>query len=254
MSMSGSAKSVLAKPIARRRLYEGVVEYLETQIQERVYAAGDELPSERVLMKELGVGRPAIREALFALQKMGLVVLRPGERPRVIEPSQDVVMESIRGPIRRLINSPGGLRNFQQARIFFEVGIAREAATHARSEDIAKLERALGSNLNAVGKSSLFERTDAEFHYALAEIPNNPIFRAIHDAVFEWLHDQRRVTLAVANQVENVCREHQEIFLAIRDRDPDRAEQAMRGHLMRGHALYWSIKEGVMEERRASVR
>lgn len=235
--------SSLSKPIARRRLYEGVVDHLEMQIQEGVYAPGDELPPERALMKALGVGRPAIREALFALQKMGLVALSSGERPRVIEPSRDVVMESIRGPIRRMINSPGGLKNFQHARIFFEVGIAREVAANARPADIARLEQALKSNLEAAGKASLFERTDADFHYVLAQITGNPIFLTIHDAVFEWLHEQRRVTLAVANQIENVCREHEEIFLAIRDCNPDRAERAMRGHLMRGHDLYWSIME-----------
>jgi GntR family transcriptional regulator, sialic acid-inducible nan operon repressor len=236
--------SSLAKPIARRRLYEGVVEHLETQIHDGVYAPGDELPSERKLMQDLGVGRPAIREALFALQKMGLVALSSGERPRVIEPSQEAVMEAMRGPIQRMINKPGGLKDFQRARIFFEVGIAREAAAHATPEDMEALQRALKDNLEAVGRTSLFERTDAEFHLALARISRNPIFLAIHDAVFGWLHDQRRVTLAVANQIDNVCREHEEIFAAIRDCNPDRAERAMRGHLMRGHKLYWSLMEG----------
>ena len=44
---------------------------------------GDALPSERELMREFGVGRPAVREALFHLRSMGLIELRSGERARV---------------------------------------------------------------------------------------------------------------------------------------------------------------------------
>ena len=51
-------------------------------IQEGVYAAEDLLPSERELMQQFGVGRPAIREALFHLRKMGLVELLRDARGR----------------------------------------------------------------------------------------------------------------------------------------------------------------------------
>jgi ABC-type sugar transport system ATPase subunit/DNA-binding FadR family transcriptional regulator len=171
-----------------------------------------------------------------------------GEGPRVIEPTSNVALEAMRGPVQRMISQPDGLKNFQRARIFFEVGIVREAALNATPEDLRKLQDALTANKDAVGKTSLFERTDVEFHYVLAQIPRNPIFLAMHDAVFEWLYEQRRITLSIANQVENACREHEEIFNAICDRDPGRAERAMRAHLTRGHELYWaSMQRGTVE-------
>lgn len=230
-----------SKTITRRRLYEDVVAHLEAQIHEGTYRPGDELPSERNLMKDLGVGRPAIREALFALQKMGLIALSSGERPRVVEPSHSVVLETMRGPIQRMINQPDGRRNFQRARVFFEVGIVREVAMTARPDDVDRLGRALAANKGAVGKVSQFEKTDVDFHLVLAEIPRNPVFIAIHDAVFDWLYEQRRMTLSVPHQIDNAYREHEEIFCAVRDCNPDRAERAMRGHLARGHELYWSL-------------
>ena len=55
----------------------------EEMIQDGQFGLGDFLPSERELMQHFGVGRPAVREALFALQRMGLVVVATGERPRV---------------------------------------------------------------------------------------------------------------------------------------------------------------------------
>ena len=130
----------------------------------------------------------------------------------------------------------------QTNRIFFR-GDAGSCRVHLR-----KLQDALIANKNAVGKTTLFERTDVDFHYVLAQIPRNPIFLAMHDAVFEWLYEQRRITLSIANQVENACREHEEIFNAICDRDPGRAERAMRAHLTRGHELYWaSMQRGTVE-------
>ena len=66
--------------IKRSKLFEQVAEVLERRIQDQSLPAGAELPSERDLMKEFGVGRPAVREALFHLQRMGLVEMRPGAR------------------------------------------------------------------------------------------------------------------------------------------------------------------------------
>ena len=63
--------------LKRSRLFEQIAEIIEQRIRSQQSAPGDELPSERDLMKEFGVGRTAVREALFHLQRMGLVELRP---------------------------------------------------------------------------------------------------------------------------------------------------------------------------------
>ena len=95
--------------IRRRRLYEEVAGRLEAMIQEGQYAPGDQLPSERELMKQFGVGRPAVREALFALQKMGLVAINSGERARVTQPTPKVVFESLAGAARHLLGASDGV-------------------------------------------------------------------------------------------------------------------------------------------------
>ncbi len=227
--------------IRRRRLYEDVVTRLETLINEGVYAADTELPSERALMLEFGVGRPAIREALFALQKMGLLRLSAGERPRVQVPARDVVIESMRGAVNRFMSQPGGLRQFQRARVFFEVGVVREAALHASAKDHEALAAALEENRNALGNARRFEETDVAFHLALATMAHNPLFLVIHDAMFEWLYSQRTVTLGVPGQPGFALKAHEKITQAIISRAPDRAEAEMRSHLEHGHKLYWDI-------------
>jgi len=238
-----SGKSSPLTRIRRRRLYEDIAERLETLINEGVYAPGTELPSERALMLEFGVGRPAIREALFALQKMGLLHLSAGERPRVQLPARDVILDSMRGAVNRFMAQPGGLRQFQRARIFFEVGIVRDAARHASAADLEHIKAALAENRAALGSPRRFEETDVAFHLALATTAHNSLFLVTHDAMFEWLYSQRTVTLSVAGQAMFALQAHEKITASILARDPDGAEAAMRAHLEHGHKLYWDIVE-----------
>ncbi|MGL4294549.1 MAG: GntR family transcriptional regulator, partial [Aestuariivirga sp.] len=137
--------------LKRSRLFEQIAEILEQRIRSQQSAPGDELPSERDLMKEFGVGRTAVREALFHLQRMGLVELRPGARARVATPTPAAVMSSLAGSARYLLSAPEGIRHFQEARILFETGLVRDAARLATEQDIARLAAALRANGDAIG-------------------------------------------------------------------------------------------------------
>ena len=212
-------------------------------IHEGHYSPGDQLPSERELMKQFGVGRPAVREALFALRKMGLVAISSGERARVTQPTPKVVFESLAGAARHLLGAPDGVRHFQEARAFFEVGLARYAAQHATAEDLDSSSARWTHNRQALDNLHAFERTDVGFHYVLAVIPRNPIFTAIHEAIVAWLTEQRSITLRTPGEQFVAYRAHEAIYEAIVARDPNRAERAMRAHLDQVAEPYWHTQE-----------
>jgi GntR family transcriptional regulator, sialic acid-inducible nan operon repressor len=216
--------------IRRRKLYEDVADHLDKMIQTGIYAPSDFLPSERDLMKQFGVGRPAVREALFHLGKMGVVALRSGERARVTRPTPQLVINALSGAAQHMLAAPDAVREFQNARTFFEVGLVRHAAKFATREDIAALESALARNRESIGDLHHFQQTDVAFHYVLAVISGNSLFLAIHAAFAEWLLEQRKTTLA-AGQDQIAYEAHCAIFEAVAAHDPDRAEQAMREHL-----------------------
>ena len=90
-----------------------------------------------------------------------------------------------------------------------------------------------------------FKSTDIDFHFVLAEIPLNPIFPAIHDAMADWLTNQRAVTLQVAGQVQIAYRAHERIFKAVASRDPDAAERAMAAHLKQLYRVYERVRDGM---------
>jgi DNA-binding FadR family transcriptional regulator len=233
------ALSALRPTVRRRRLYEDVASALEATIREGALMPGDPLPSERELTVQFGVGRTAVREALFHLQKMGLIELKSGERAKVRHPSPEVVFQGLAGAARHMLAQPDGVRQFQDARTFFEVGLARHAAKHATAADLRDLGAALDENRQSIGDLAKFERTDVAFHYVLALIPRNPIFTAFHSAIAEWLIEQRHVTLTYPGNNKIAFRAHKAIYEAIAARDADRAERMVRSHLSHVSTAYW---------------
>ena len=229
-------------PIRRQKLYQEVARRLENQILDRRLQPGDALPSERELMERHGVGRPAVREALLSLQKSGLIAVQNGERARVVRPSAMSLVGELGSAARYLLSQTDGVRQFQQARLFFEVGLVRFAAEHGTEADLSRLARALAANKAALADMESFARTDVEFHFVLAEIPRNPIFIALHVALAEWLTEQRLSTLRQRGAANAALKAHGAILKAIEARDADRAEAAMRQHLGEIEELYWRAK------------
>jgi GntR family transcriptional repressor for pyruvate dehydrogenase complex len=156
------------------------------------------------------------------------------------------------------MSAPDGVRQFQDARCFFEIGLARHAATNATADDLETLRRALDLNRAARGDLTAFERTDVDFHHAIALIARNPLFEAIHQAMVTWLTEQRHITLQAPRQHELALRAHEQIYLAIKDRDADRAERMMSDHLHNVAKVFWkqleSANERVRRDSRVSTR
>jgi DNA-binding FadR family transcriptional regulator len=220
-----------AWPIRRRKLSEEAALRLEAMIRDGTFPEGALLPSERELMKMFGVGRASIREALYALGRMGLVQVRTGERPLVTRPTAENLITELSGAARHFLSQPNGADHFQEARALFEVGMARMAAMRASDEDIERLKRALDANAAARGDLSRFERADVAFHYVLARITQNPIFTAVHDALVEWLTSQRTITLQAPGAEDIALEAHRAIYEGVAARDPEAAAKAMDDHL-----------------------
>jgi len=240
--------------IRRRRLYEDVANRIEAQISGGLYKPGDLLPSERELMAHFGVGRPAVREGLFALKKMGLLAIGQGGRSRVTTPNSDTLVASLSGAARHLLSASDGVRHFQSARRFFETGLVRHAAENATPTDLTALAKSLGENREALGDLEGFERTDVEFHHTIVLVARNPIFEAIHQGMVTWLTEQRHITLQAPRQHELAYRAHEQIYAAIKDRDVDRAERMMRDHLRHVEKIYWKQIELADERLRSDSR
>jgi DNA-binding FadR family transcriptional regulator len=240
--------------ITKRKLSEDVAERIQAEVASGGLKPGDRLPSERDLMARYGVGRSAVREALFVLQKSGLVQVRTGERARVTRPTPGFFVDTLAGAARHLLASEGGLRGFQEARLVIEGALARRAALQATAAEVERMAAALEANKRARGDPELARRTDVAFHRAIAEVGGNPIFPAINAAFVGWLVDQRAVSMQVPGAVDLAIGWHERIYRAIAARDAQGALEAMEGHLRVVQDYYWRVVELQEELRRRQER
>ncbi|KQP23624.1 GntR family transcriptional regulator [Pseudorhodoferax sp. Leaf267] len=205
---------------------------------------GDQLPPERELMDQYGVGRPAVREALQALERSGIVEISHGERARVVVPTADDLIRQIGSGARHLLSmQPDTLEHMKDARIFLEAGTARMAAALATPEDVALLQQRLDAQAASLAQLSEFVDRDMAFHREIARISGNPIFTAVVEAIFRWGSDYYQAMVRAPGAEQLTLAEHQRIVDAIAAHDGDAADAAMRAHLTRSNVMYQRIAQ-----------
>ena len=228
-----------------RKRFEEIAEHVELLIFSGKLIVGDKIPSERELMERFGVGRSTVREALFTLQRKGLLSVRPGAAARIARPTAETLVSDLSGAARHLLSQPDGVRHLQHARALLEIGLARDVALHAKADDIAKLTAALDANDRARDQKS-FEKTDLMFHHTLAMISHNPIFTSLSHALTEWLAEQRSVSARAGASQHAIYLEHKAIHDAILRHDAVAAEATMETHLAGVYRNYWKAVQPAM--------
>jgi GntR family transcriptional regulator, sialic acid-inducible nan operon repressor len=223
----------------RRKRSDEIRERLLERIQQGDFAPGDPLPSERELMQLYGVGRPAIREALQSLQRMSLLDIHHGRRARVAAPSVPRMVDQIGESMRLfLAHSPASLEQLKQARLVFEMEMARIAARRHSASDIVRLRRLLQTQAEAQNDLERFVACDGDFHREIAAISGNPIFTALSEAVFKWLAATYRGAVSVPGLEKLTLNEHAQILDAIAAGMAEAAAKTMADHLNRANELY----------------
>jgi DNA-binding FadR family transcriptional regulator len=190
-----------------------------------------------------------VRQALLTLERAGLVKVANGERARVARPTANGLLGALSAPVRLLLAEPENVRHLQQARQFFEGGIARHAAVAADAAQRARIEAAFGVNEASLADPAGFARTDVAFHGEIAAVAGNPIIASLGEAMLGWLTEQRLATSGRRASRERTVREHRRILEAILAGDGDAADEAMRAHLLSVRDTYWA--EVVRARRRA---
>ena len=192
--MGQNDRMIDSEPIRRRKLSHEILDRLLARITQGELGAGDHLPSERDLMSQYGVGRPAVREAMQALERMGFIAITHGERARIVAPTARTMIDQVALSARHLLaTSATSLEQLKEARVFFEVGMVRIAAERASKADIARLRQRLEEHEAAAGSASVpaqideFLHKDMAFHREVAAISGNAIYVALSQAIFEWL-------------------------------------------------------------------
>jgi len=206
------------------------------------------MPSEHELMDRYGVGRPSIREAMQALENMGLITIQQGERARVKRMTAEDILNQIDGATRHLLySSSQNLEQLMEARQVFESGVTLLAAKRATDNDIKKLKKRLEYMRECQGERSKFLKADQAFHICIAEISGNSILLAVSKAMFKWLSghhiDHHRNLIGVPGMEDLTLKEHAAIFDRIAKRDSNGAANLISEHILRVNKLFVQIEK-----------
>ena len=215
------------RPLRRGHLYEEIVERLRELIDLQRLQPGDRLMSERELAERLGVSRTSVRQALTALEVMGLVRVRHGGGVFLVRTPDDV-LPSLAG---ELANRYERLPAVIEVREAIETQTARLAARRRTEDDLEAMRDALTGMERAIGSGHDPAAGDAAFHTAIVRAARNPLLEHLWAELSDPIDQTRRASLARPGRPPSSLAAHRSILAEIAAGDEDGAATAMREHL-----------------------
>ena len=228
------ANTVLT-PIAKTTRTADICRQMVNHLIRGVWSEGEKLPAERELCQQLGVGRASLREALKALEIMGMIETRLGDGTYACKRS-----EFFSRPLLWAIasGSEADVRELVEARVLIEVELAGLAAERAKASDMRKLAELLDQMEKSRATPQEFVRADVNFHLAIARAASNGILMNALHLIRNLLQEWILRAVAIKGVPEKACAQHKRLLLAIKSRDSMAAREEMRNHLrdMAGYA------------------
>ncbi|GKU81762.1 FadR/GntR family transcriptional regulator [Niallia sp. NCCP-28] len=223
------------KQIRPKKIYEEIAEALHEGIRSGDLKPGEKLASVQQLAENFQVSRSAVREALSALKAKGLIEMRQGEGTYVKKFEADQIMFSLPSAI---LMKKKDINHLLEVRRIMELGAAAAAANNRTNEDLKTMKAALDEMKLANGVEELGEKSDLNFHLAVAAASQNPLLvnllLNVSDIMQEAMKETRRLWLfSKQTTTERLYEEHLTIYEAIVKKDENKASEAMLYHLQK---------------------
>lgn len=214
--------------VRKTKVYENIADQIQRLIRDGLLKPGDKLPPERELAEMFHVSRSSLRDAIRALELVGLVEPRQGEGTVVRTPSTDSLINPLTAALLQEREVVSELLEF---RAMVEPTLARRAANYASDEDLNHLNDILRRQKEKVDQGELAIEEDSKFHYAIAKIAKNSVVLKVLDAFMDLLQESREKSLQVDGRLQKSLAGHRQILQAIEQHDASAAETAMRRHI-----------------------
>ena len=227
---ASSALVRLAKemgPIRTEDLTGNVVRQIKASIIRGVIKPGERLPPERELAALLQISRGSLRQALKALQIMGVLEVVHGSGTYLAEAAGAV----LRDPEELLVPLRGhSFAEMYEARRAMEAESAASAAIRATEQDLQQMHSEIEAMHEALTNTRRFIEHDKAFHRHIAIASGNSVFLWFIELLQKVLaHGQ--LVHARSERMHLLIGEHQRILNAVESHDPDLARKEMLSHL-----------------------
>ncbi|HEY7036377.1 MAG TPA: FCD domain-containing protein [Thermomicrobiales bacterium] len=209
------------------------------QIQERIkrfvidegYRPGDPLPPEGELARALGVSRPALREAIKALQPLGVIETRHGTGTFVGRFSLDSLVHGLAFSISiDLDQNLRTVRELLELRETLERAFVARVAAVRTDEQLDELARLVGAMEDRAGRGEIFPEEDRAFHVALYRPLGNVLLAKLLQAFWDIYFLVRDQFVGGAYSPATTAADHRRILDSLAARDAAAAAAAMAEH------------------------
>lgn len=200
---------------------------IQTQIREHILRSGlkpgDMLPPAGDMAANMGVSIGSLREALRALEAIGVLETRHGVGTFVRAYDFTPILENLS---YSLLFERRNLQDLVQIREALEVGLLPDAIGAMGPNDIAQLDAIVAR----MAETSDCVEEDRQFHQSLYHCLHNNVVNHLLDLFWLVYHDLSN-RLVIANpRILDRYHTHEPILQAVRQGDADKAIAAMRDH------------------------
>jgi GntR family transcriptional repressor for pyruvate dehydrogenase complex len=191
-------------------------------------APGTRLPAERTLAASLGVGRSAVREALAALEILGIVVVRPGSGTYLRDGVSELLPRTLSWGL--MLGAPR-TRELVELRSGLEVQAAQLAAERITGEALDRMRGNLDTMAGTLDDLVAFVEADAAFHREIAAASGNQVLRELLQSIRSLLRIWVDRALTDEGHAAAALKEHTRIYEALVARDGEAVTATMRSHM-----------------------
>lgn len=219
--------SISFKRIERITVSENIIDQIKEKIISGEIKPGEKFPPERVLAETLSVGRTSVREAIRALQYMGVLEVRGGEGIFLSE-NPSILTEHFKASylLKRF-----SVMELVEARKIIEGSTVSLATKRSSPEERELLQEIYKQAENVLDDEKNFLKADFDFHRKIAEMSHNSVLVEMLNTMRELTIKENLDVVKKTGQIHTALSFHRKILDALLAYDPEEARRHMMDHL-----------------------
>lgn len=226
---------------------ELIIRKIKQDIQNGVYSPNDRLPPERKLAEDLGISRVLLREAIVALETLGILEVR-------LRQGIFVKVQTLQDFNQNLRFLPSWHSDFvpqlMEMRLILDVNAAKLAAGRRTEEELEKLKEFLArierNQPNTTKEMKQHARDEFLIHSVIVEAAHNPILSRVYEGIVSLMEKNNEFLHVSLSQdlqwIEQVIAHHRAIIGAIEEKNPEKAAEGMRLHIVESTKRFQKFK------------
>jgi len=218
-----------------QKYYMQIARQIKNSIRDGELKVGEKLPSERNLAKEFGASRASIREALSALEMLGLIVCKSGQGNYI---NADASEGTINTELLKSLLIGHDPHEIFETRLEIEprlAGLAAERATKQELVEIREMHTSLAGIAKRIGlgeKDAMeeFLEEDRKLHLTIGRCSHNSVLFTVFSALNFMMKETHwkalnRTALKKTGNIKKYMKLNKEIIEGLEMRDSDKVRK-----------------------------